>query len=290
MLSRAAAAAVVLVGVLAPVATADDGPTVGNDDGCRGSMLCASDGGSKPGTGGGSGAGVTPPGTSGRDDSSASKCTYEKADPQPPAENLAWGAKTPDDGAIYRVSCEGGRVGVVFVPNGAAGPAAPTIDPELVARRAVDSMKLLGPAVASPKAGGRYVVGMPMWMWADQSATTYGPTTASATAGGVTVTATAKVSSIAWRWVTAPRSPATVPAPDTTHPRARHRRPTAGTATRPHRPTRTAESTPGLQPRRGPWSGRHLPSETPANSPRLAPPPSQPTSEKYKYSTKRPRG
>jgi hypothetical protein len=48
----------------------------------------------------------------------------------------------------------------VFVPN-RGNPAAPTIDPELVARRAVDSMRLVGPAVASPKPGGRYVVGMP---------------------------------------------------------------------------------------------------------------------------------
>jgi hypothetical protein len=38
-----------------------------------------------------------------------------------------------------------------------------------------------------------------MWMWVNQSATTYGPQSASATAGAVTVTATAKVSKIVWR-------------------------------------------------------------------------------------------
>ncbi|MFF3691084.1 ATP/GTP-binding protein [Streptomyces sp. NPDC002187] len=81
----------------------------------------------------------------------------------------------------------------------AAAPAGPQIDPQVVARRAVDSMLLTGPKVASPKAGGRYVVGMPMWLWVEQSPTTYGPNTASATAGAVTVTATAEVSSIAWR-------------------------------------------------------------------------------------------
>ncbi|MFE7395075.1 hypothetical protein [Streptomyces sp. NPDC057582] len=112
--------------------------------------------------------------------------------------NLAWDGKTPKDGAVYQVNCPGtGRVGVTFVPNGGA-PAAPPIDPELVARRAVDAMKLVGSKVASPKAGGRYVVGMPMWMWVTPSTTTYGPATASATAGGVTVTATAKVASIQW--------------------------------------------------------------------------------------------
>ncbi|MER5618229.1 ATP/GTP-binding protein [Streptomyces sp. NPDC002215] len=202
MLRRAAAAAVVLAGVLAPVAVADDGTTLGNDPGCRGSLLsvtvCASDNNSGSGSsGGGPGAKAKPAGNRGSG-GSAPKCTYEKADPQPPAENLAWDGKTPKDGAIYRVWCEGGRVGVTFVPTGAAGPAAPTIDPELVARRAVDSMRLVGPKVASPRAAGKYVVGMPMWMWVTRSTSSYGPATAKATAGGVTVTATAKVSTIRW--------------------------------------------------------------------------------------------
>ncbi|GAA3017483.1 ATP/GTP-binding protein [Streptomyces fulvorobeus] len=87
---------------------------------------------------------------------------------------------------------------MVFVPNGEDGPAAPTIDPELVARRAAASMRLEGPQVASPRAAGTYVVGMPMWMWATPSSTTFGPASASATAGGVTVTATAKVTSVRW--------------------------------------------------------------------------------------------
>ncbi|MCX4871067.1 MULTISPECIES: ATP/GTP-binding protein [unclassified Streptomyces] len=201
MLRRAAAAAVVLAGVLAPVAVADDGTTLGNDPGCRGSMLsvtvCASD---NSGTGGGPGTTARPAGNRGSSSSggSAPKCTYEKADPQPPAQNLAWDGKTPKDGAIYRVWCEGGRVGVAFVPTGGAGPAAPTIDPELVARRAADAMKLTGPKVASPRAAGKYVVGMPMWMWVTRSTSSYGPATAKATAGGVTVTATAKVSTIRW--------------------------------------------------------------------------------------------
>lgn len=42
------------------------------------------------------------------------------------------------------------------------------------------------------------VVGMPMWPWVRQGPTTYGPATATASAGGVTVIATAKVTSIRW--------------------------------------------------------------------------------------------
>jgi hypothetical protein len=100
-------------------------------------------------------------------------------------------------GAVYEIRCEGGRTDWEWITDGAA-PGVPAIDPEVVAQRAVDSMKLVGPKVASPRAAGTYVVGMPMWMWVDQTPTTYGPNTATATAGGVTVTATAKVSTITW--------------------------------------------------------------------------------------------
>ncbi|MFE7649908.1 hypothetical protein [Streptomyces phaeoluteigriseus] len=68
-------------------------------------------------------------------------------------------------------------------------PAAAAVNPAELAQRAVDSMKLAGPDITSPKAAGRYLVGMPMWMWVNQSPTTYGPNTASASAGAVTVTA-----------------------------------------------------------------------------------------------------
>ncbi|MEU9496902.1 hypothetical protein AB0D73_34715 [Streptomyces sp. NPDC048215] len=103
-----------------------------------------------------------------------------------------------DEGAVYKVQCDSGRGGVVFVPTGQAGPGAPTIDPETVARKAAASMRLDGPKVVSPRAAGTYVVGMPMWMWAEPSSSTFGPVSASATAGGVTVTATAKVTRVRW--------------------------------------------------------------------------------------------
>lgn len=198
MLRRAAAAAVVLVGVLTPAAHAD-GPGGGVCEGADMDVtVCAEDPTNNPGSGGSSGT-ARPAGTSGGG-SSEPPCSYTKLDPQPPPDNMYWKGHTPDEkGAIYQVECPAtGRVELVWIADGAAGPQAPQIDPEVVARRAVDSMKLVGPSVASPKVGGRYVVGMPMWMWVEQGATTYGPNTASATAGGVTVTATAKVSSIEW--------------------------------------------------------------------------------------------
>ncbi|MEU5632097.1 ATP/GTP-binding protein [Streptomyces rishiriensis] len=127
-------------------------------------------------------------------------CKYKLADPQPPAGSLDWEGHEPGDGAVYEQTC-----GWVDFTNTitrlvwlAEPPAQDTVDPAVLAQRAVDSMTLLGPDIASPRAAGKYTVGVPMWMWVNQSATTYGPNSASATAGGITVTATAEVSKIVW--------------------------------------------------------------------------------------------
>ncbi|MDX2748350.1 ATP/GTP-binding protein [Streptomyces sp. NRRL_B-2557] len=198
MLRRAAAAAVVvLAGVLVPAAHADGGQTGGI---CEGTALtitvCASDGGAGPGAGGGTAA--APAGTSGG--SSTPSCTYTKLEPQPPPDNAYWkGHDRSEEGAVYGVHCPGQQgARTVWIADGKAPAAAPVIDPEALARRAAASMRLDGPKVAGPRAAGTYVVGMPMWMWATPSTSTFGPVSASATAGGVTVTATAEVTRVRW--------------------------------------------------------------------------------------------
>ncbi|MEV5673691.1 ATP/GTP-binding protein [Streptomyces sp. B21-104] len=199
-------ASVALAAVLAPAAHAD-GPTVGSD-GSRGSMLsvtvCAADGGRASGSSGSSGssggtpAAAAPAAAGAESEAPTDKCSYDRVDPPPPAGHQAWRGHDPADGSVYKVVCDSDRGGVVFLPNGQDAPAAPTIDPELVARRAAASMRLEPPKVASPRAAGTYVVGMPTWMWAAPSPSTFGPATASATAGGVTVTATARVTRVRW--------------------------------------------------------------------------------------------
>ncbi len=53
--------------------------------------------------------------------------------------------------------------------------------------------------VPEPKPGSIGLVGMPAWMWVAQPApNTWGPITRGASAGGVTVTATAKVHDVVW--------------------------------------------------------------------------------------------
>ncbi|MFC7011736.1 ATP/GTP-binding protein [Streptomyces viridiviolaceus] len=128
----------------------------------------------------------------------ARDCHVRKMDPQPPP-----GSQYYRDGeTVYeRVCVADGQAGLVDVEVVGADPGqnVPAVDPEVVAQQAVDKMTLLGPDIASPRANGKYTVGVPMWMWVNQSATTFGPNTASASAGDITVTATAKVSKIVWQ-------------------------------------------------------------------------------------------
>ncbi|WP_406368399.1 ATP/GTP-binding protein [Streptomyces sp. NBC_00647] len=102
---------------------------------------------------------------------------------------------------MYERRCENGPGGAPVIDTFVADtpPGEPAVDPAVVAQQAVAKMKLAGPEIASPRAAGTYIVGVPMWMWVHKGPTTYGPNTASATAGGVTVTATAKVTKIVWR-------------------------------------------------------------------------------------------
>ncbi|MFG2878780.1 ATP/GTP-binding protein [Streptomyces sp. NPDC048337] len=73
------------------------------------------------------------------------------------------------------------------------------MDPAVLAQQAVDSMLLRGPDIGiTPRPGGKGVVGMPVYMWTATGTETYGPNTASASVGGITVTATARVSKIVW--------------------------------------------------------------------------------------------
>jgi hypothetical protein len=76
------------------------------------------------------------------------------------------------------------------------------VDPAVLAQRAVDRMQLqpieIG-IVPEDKPGSVGIVGMPQWMWVNEPApNTFGPITASASASGATVTATASVDKVVW--------------------------------------------------------------------------------------------
>jgi hypothetical protein len=87
-----------------------------------------------------------------------------------------------------------------FLPPAPAAAAAP--DPAVVAQLAIAQMNLraidIG-IVPENTPGSVGLVGLPVWMWVDQPGpSTYGPATATVSAGGVTVTATATVQRTVW--------------------------------------------------------------------------------------------
>ncbi|MGW3956448.1 ATP/GTP-binding protein [Streptomyces sp. NPDC004752] len=191
---RLAALTGALALVSAGVAQAGGDPDVGAGK-CQVIKFCVDvDAGDETGGSGGQAGG-----SQGGSDSHV-ECKYTKVDPKPPAEFPAWKGAAPKKNDLYFYGCtdsgQNNPDGFVVVPTGQ--PPVPQADLRELAQRAADSMALLGPDIASPRAAGKYTVGVPMWMWVNQSATTYGPNTASASAGGITVSARAKVSKIVW--------------------------------------------------------------------------------------------
>lgn len=129
-------------------------------------------------------------------------CYIRLADPQPPASDPAWQGHEPGDGAIYQCYQPQTEL-LIFVwsqdppTNSGTGRT-----PREVAEIAIDQMGLraidIG-IVPEPGPDSVGLVGMPVWMWAENpDSHTYGPATASASAGGITVTATARVHQITW--------------------------------------------------------------------------------------------
>jgi hypothetical protein len=131
-------------------------------------------------------------------------CYYLLVSPQPPASDPSWHGHKPDDGAVYSESCPlltgaglpGGTLRWLAGPPPGFGGA---IDVAALAQQAVKNMALVGPTIGiAPKVGGKSLVGLPVWLWDNVSPTTWGPNTAQAAAGGVTVTATGSVTQIGW--------------------------------------------------------------------------------------------
>ena len=127
----------------------------------------------------------------------------QAASPQPPVSDPVWGGRT--EGQIYECSRSGAAFGFVtpvFLIWLAQPPAGAPPDPRVLAQQAVATMNLKAVSIGivpEPEPGSVGLVGMPVWMWdADPGPSTWGPITKSASAGGYTVTATAKATKVVW--------------------------------------------------------------------------------------------
>jgi hypothetical protein len=131
------------------------------------------------------------------------QCYAKAVSPQPPKSDPAWEGRT--EGAIYVCSRPilgpGGSISVWFWSARPPGVGAPP-DPRMLAQQAVAVMNLQAVRIGmvpEPRAGRVGLVGLPVWMWAqDPDSTTWGPVTRTASAAGFTVTATAKATKVVW--------------------------------------------------------------------------------------------
>lgn len=129
-------------------------------------------------------------------------CYFRALDPPPPAHDPAWQGHEPADGTVYL--CFQPQTGLAIQvwaqnppPESGTGPT-----PREVAQIAIDEMRLSAINIGiAPEPGPNSIglVGMPVWMWAQApNEHTFGPITATASAGGITITAAAKVLHIIW--------------------------------------------------------------------------------------------
>jgi hypothetical protein len=98
-----------------------------------------------------------------------------------------------EPGAWYRRTCDLGNGNtsgsIIWIADG--------VDPEQLAAQAEDRAPIPAPSIRmNPDAGDGSVVHVPTWLWIDGSQ--WVPVSAQASAGGVTVTATAAPQSVTW--------------------------------------------------------------------------------------------
>ena len=129
-------------------------------------------------------------------------CYIQATDPPPPAGDPNWQGHQPGDGAIYTCYQPQTDIAVYFWSQNAPPGAGTGPTPRDVAKIAIKQMNLAAINIGiAPKSGPNSVglVGMPVWMWVkNPDDRTYGPITATASAGGITIAATAKVLQITW--------------------------------------------------------------------------------------------
>ncbi len=132
--------------------------------------------------------------------SNANQCYLRRVDPQPPPSSSLWEGRYPR-GAIY--DCVDPTSGPYtsgarfWLPD----DQAVTMTPQQAAQAVVRRMDLRAAdigIVPEDRPGSIGAVGAPVYLWTSRGPTTFGPQTLTGSAGGITITATAKVDRIVW--------------------------------------------------------------------------------------------
>ena len=125
-----------------------------------------------------------------------------------PLNDPAWAGNSPADGVVKWRSCavlypgapgapgnlEGRAVDLQFFPNSALAAPPPPPDPAVLALRAYGELRIPQPAIGVVPDREKLAVNLWTWLWIDDP----GPLSNTVAAGGVSVTATAVLTSVTW--------------------------------------------------------------------------------------------
>jgi hypothetical protein len=132
--------------------------------------------------------------------SNALECYLKRANPQPDAASPLWGGRYPE-GAVYECVATGAgpftEVARIWLPQAPEVAMRPEQAAQIVVRRMDLRAADIG-IVPEDEPGRIGAVGAPVYMWTTPGPTTFGPQTLTGSAGGVTITATAKVDRVVW--------------------------------------------------------------------------------------------
>lgn len=175
-------------------------PPAGGGD--SGAVDSGSGGSSSPsGSGSGSGSGGGQP---------TQQCEWKTFDPPPAASSPLWNGQDPSSGSLQWNTCILKRAGSPAVANLIMAPGAtrfvgngetpdnaappPPPDPAELAQQAYSQIQIPRPTMHFGPNDDQIAVRYWLYLWTDDP----GPLTSTVTAGGVTVTGTAKLQSVTW--------------------------------------------------------------------------------------------
>jgi len=205
MLRSSCLVAVGLVAVTVPAsAHGQTGPGGCQSSGTRGMCWVAAADPGRPGAAAGARRGSAEPARQNGGGQPQHQCVDQPWTP-PPAGDPLWGGHSPAQGSLKLLICQGsgaaqGWPRVVFAPNGQP-VVVPQVSPAELAEQAISELGLAAPDIRlAPPADSAHgaTIGFPVWMWTARREETTGPVTRSATAGAITVTATATLAGIDW--------------------------------------------------------------------------------------------
>ena len=126
------------------------------------------------------------------------ECTWKVLTPKPGANDPLWGGADPATNEIIFNECNGGPTSYAVAPAGAAGAAGPVVlpppDPAVLAAQAISQLSIPMPAANVAPDPERLAVNFWTYLWTSDP----GPVTSTVELRGVSVTATAVLSSVAW--------------------------------------------------------------------------------------------